>query len=217
MKPTKLIVLLFTIFINNHLLAQTENLAVVSADKMNVLYAGIDNPVSIAVQGITGDNIKVSISNGTITGSNGKYIVKVNEGYESIIEVSTELKSGEIKNIGSVAFRIKRIPMPSASICSYCNNNLYISKEELLKNPQVSVSTDLPFEYEFHVISYTFTYKMDGDLISKSVVGQKFSTDIIDAINKMEDGSKINIEDIKAVGRDGSVRMLSSVMIILAE
>jgi len=217
-KTTKVIVILFAIFFNIKLFAQTENLAVVSADKMNVLYIGIDNPVSIAVQGITGDKIKASISNGTITGNNGKYIVSVNEGYESVIEVSAEITPGEIKNIGSYAFRIKRIPFPSASIGGiYCNNNLYLNKEDLLKNPQVSVSNNLPFEYEFHVLSYKFTYKTDGDLISKAVIGNKFSTEIIDAINKMEVGNKIVIEDIKAVGPDGTVRMLSSFMIILAE
>jgi len=48
-KTTKVIVILFAIFFNIKLFAQTENLAVVSADKMNVLYIGIDNPVSIAV------------------------------------------------------------------------------------------------------------------------------------------------------------------------
>lgn len=216
-KTTKLIVILFAIFYNSNLFAQTENLAVVSADKMNVLYVGIDNPVSIAVQGITGDKIKISISNGTITGNNGKYIVKVNEGYESIIEVSAEIKPGEIKNIGSYAFRIKRIPLPSASMGIYCNNNLYLNKEDLLKNPQVTVSSNVPFDFEFHVLSYKFTYKMDGDLISKAVIGNKFSTEIIDAINKMEAGSKIFIEEIKAVGPDGTVRMLSSFMIIIAE
>jgi hypothetical protein len=64
--PKKIFAILFTIFFNYQLNSQNENSVVVSADKMNILYIGIDNPVSIAASGIPSDKLKVSSSNGTI-------------------------------------------------------------------------------------------------------------------------------------------------------
>lgn len=214
----KTIVILFAILLSLQLYSQTEKLLVVSADKMNVLYIGIDNPVSIAVQGITGDKLKVSISNGTITGSNGKYIVKPGQDPISIIEVAEEIKSGEIKKIGCDTFRVKRIPSPVACIGKYCHDNIYITKDELLKNSEVSVLLNLPFEFKFEVISFSFTYIMENkDVAIIKISDNKFSQEIITAINNLKEGSKVYLENIKAKGPYGAVRPLSSISIKLVE
>jgi gliding motility-associated protein GldM len=222
MKNLKIVIVLFTILFNFQLHSQTENLAVVSSDKMNVFYTGIDNPVTIALQGITSDKIKVSINNGTITGSNGKYIVKVDTGSEAIIKVTAETKPGETKKAGSGIFKVKRIPDPAACIGNYCKSNLFISKEELVKNTEVSVSSDLPFELKFEVISFTVTFKVktatqDYDLLEMNVTGNKFNQNAIDRINKMENGGNLYIENIKAKTPDGTVRTLSSIDITITE
>ena len=74
---TKTLVIFLAILSNISLFAQTDATAVVAADKMNVFYIGVDNPISVAVPGIASDKLRVTVNNGTITGSNGKYIVKV--------------------------------------------------------------------------------------------------------------------------------------------
>ncbi len=72
--------------------------AVVSADKMNVLYAGIENPVSIAAENHSCKDLVVEISHGTISkyeydGPCG-YAVKVNTPGRAIITVKN--KKGKI-------------------------------------------------------------------------------------------------------------------------
>jgi hypothetical protein len=212
----KMIVILFAILSNFQLYSQTEKLVVISADRLKILYVGIDNPVSIAVQGITSDKLKVSISNGTIIGSNGKYIVKPGQDSISIIEVTAEIKPGEIKKVGCDTFIIKRIPDPIPSIGKYISNS-YISKDELLKNAEINVSLNLPFDLNFEVISFSFTYKENNNLITKKVIGNKFTQEIITAINNLKVESKVYFEDIKAKGPDGAVRRLSPIVIKLAE
>lgn len=51
--------------------------AVVSADKMNVFYVGIDNPFSIAVPGYNSNDLIVTCNKGSIKGSNSKYIYHI--------------------------------------------------------------------------------------------------------------------------------------------
>lgn len=222
---SRMLVLISALMFNINLFAQTENAAVVSADKMNVLYIGIDNPVSIAVPGIPNDKLKVTINNGTITGSNGKYIVNVQNVAETIIEVSAEIKPGEIKKFGSSTFRVKRIPDPTPVIGKIFNNssNTFMSKEELLKNPELTVSLNLPFDLKFEVVTFTLTYAVDNangtgkDLIQLIAYGNKFTQGMIDAINKLPKDSKIYFEDIKVKGPDGEVRQLPAMVIKLME
>jgi gliding motility-associated protein GldM len=214
--PKKIIVILCTIIFNFQLNSQTENSVVVSADKMNILYVGIDNPVSIAASGILSDKLKVIINNGTISGSNGKYIVQPGGGSESIIEVSVEVKPGEIKKVGSVVFKNKRIPDPSPCIGNYCNTSLYITKEELLKSTIVNVSLNMSFEIKFEIVSFVFSYIGENkNKVDLTVTGNKFNQDIINSINKMNDGSELSIENIKVKFSDGSVRILSPIEIKL--
>ncbi len=220
---SKFLALLSALIFNVQLFAQTENTPVVSANKMNVLYVGIDNPVSVAVPGIANDKLKVSITNGTITGVNGNYIVKVQNGTEATIEVSAETKPGEITKLGSTAFRIKRIPVPTM----YLGNTpcagaiIYASKKELLENPQLTMNSELPFEMKFDVISFTLSHFVNSgenkDLVSYAANGNRFNQNMITAVEKSPAGSKIFIEDINVKGTDGTVRQMSSIVIKLVE
>jgi gliding motility-associated protein GldM len=215
----KMIVVLTAILFNFPLYSQTGKQVLVSADKMNILYVGIDNPVSIVAQGITSDKLKVTMTNGTITGSNGKYIAKPVQGSISIIEVTTEIKPGEIKKIGCDTFRIKRIPDPITQIGNTTNTNLY-SKEYLIKNPEINVLMNLPFDLKFEIISFTFLYKINNeikDIMTINVTGNKFTQEIIAIINSQKTDSRLYFEDIKAKGPDGTVRVLSPIAIKLSD
>jgi hypothetical protein len=44
---------------------------------MNVFYIGVPNPVQISAAGVANSKLNVSMSNGSITGSGGKYEVRV--------------------------------------------------------------------------------------------------------------------------------------------
>ena len=51
--------------------------ATVSPTKMNVMYRGLENPISISAPGMTNENIQVNITNGTIKkgAKAGEYLV----------------------------------------------------------------------------------------------------------------------------------------------
>lgn len=211
---TKIGILLFAILINFQLYAQTENLAVIAA-KMNVFYFGIDNPVSVAVPGYSNEDINVSITNGTIKGSDGKYTVTVSGGTETIINVTAKTGTGEIK-VGCDTFKIKKVPDPIPCIGNYCTSKISCTKEELLKNPEITVSLTLPFDLKFEVASFTFSYFPNKETLSeKNVTGNKFSKDIIDIIHKMEIGNKFYHENIKSKGPDGTARTLAAMIVTI--
>jgi gliding motility-associated protein GldM len=218
MRPNfKPIVIVILLLLNVQLYAQTEYNAVVAADIMNLFFIGIDNPVSIAVSGIANDKLIVSIKNGSITGSKGKYIVKVDNLNDVVIQVAAELKPGEIKVCGSSIFRVKRIPNPIPCVNGNCNANVTINKTELLKNPELTVKSMVPFELTFQIVSFTMAYSSHNTIISETATGNKLSQKMIETISNMVSGSKIYFEDIKALGPDDEVRNLNSITVILTE
>jgi len=87
--------------------------AVVSPDKMNVLYIGVPNPLSVSAPGIPKEKLHVSMSSGSLSGSAGHYTATVSSVGETTITVSGDMGKGSV-TLGSTRFRIKRIPDPKA-------------------------------------------------------------------------------------------------------
>ncbi len=89
-----------------------ETSATVSADKMNVFYIGVDNPISVSVAGVSSNAVKVNCTGGgcNLNGGKGKYMVKVNKPGDVKINVA----GGGLSK--SVPFRVKRIPDPVAKL-----------------------------------------------------------------------------------------------------
>jgi gliding motility-associated protein GldM len=92
-----------------------ERSVTVSADKMNVLYIGVDNPISVSAAGVSTNDLRVSASGGgaTITqGANAsKYIVKVTTPTD---DCRVNVSGGGMND--SKLFRVKRIPDPVARL-----------------------------------------------------------------------------------------------------
>lgn len=87
----------------------------VSADKMNVFYVGVTNPISVAAAGVSSNKLKVSCSGGGCSmtkKSNGKYDIKVSQpGSKAVITVS-----GGGLDATRFEYRVKRIPDPVAIV-----------------------------------------------------------------------------------------------------
>lgn len=81
--------------------------ATVTADKMNVFYIGVPNPVSVTAAGVSSNAVKANCSGCSMTGGNGKYSVTASSPGEATINVS----GGGLPNT-PFKFRIKRIPDP---------------------------------------------------------------------------------------------------------
>lgn len=218
-KLTKTLFALLLLILSTQLYSQTEGTVVLSVDKNNVFYIGIDNPVYISVPGVSNDKLRVSIKNGTLLKNEDKYIVKVDNVGEAVITVATEVKQGMIKSAGSFNFKIKKIPEPRAYIGNQRikDSILYISKEDLTKDPTLNVSSDLPFEYNYTVVSFNLCYKLSGDFISEASVGNKLSGKQLERINSKKELNKIFIEDIKVKCPDGSIRMIPGLIIKFVE
>lgn len=85
--------------------------ATVSADKMNVFYIGVDNPISVVVAGVSSNEVNVKCDGCTLKGSRGKYIATATRPGDVTINVS----GGGMPRT-PFKYRVKRIPDPVAKL-----------------------------------------------------------------------------------------------------
>jgi gliding motility-associated protein GldM len=89
-----------------------ERSVTVSADKMNVFYVGVDNPVSVVAAGVSSNDLKVNGSGINLApAGKGKYTVTASKPGNATITVS----GGGLPST-QFDFRVKRIPDPIARL-----------------------------------------------------------------------------------------------------
>ena len=184
----------------------------VSPTKMNVFYAGLANPVSISVPGISATNIKVAITNGIIEpgGSEGNYMVKPEKvGVNAVVTISAMI-DGTLKQIGSTPFRVKKVPDPIALVAN--KNEGMISRSEL--EAQQGVLAKIPefdFEMNFTVTSFVVSTTRAGFIVDKATRGNRFSQEQRDLMKGLNTGNRLYIESIVVKGDDGTTRNLPAI------
>jgi gliding motility-associated protein GldM len=93
--------------------------AIISADKMNVVYQGLDNPISVSVPGFEPERVSATMSPSNlgelVREAPGKYIAKIKTRHPKGVDinVSVKLPDGSTKSMGSANFRTMRVPSVS--------------------------------------------------------------------------------------------------------
>tara|TARA_R110002073_G_scaffold89852_5_gene212451 strand:+ start:18397 stop:19947 length:1551 start_codon:yes stop_codon:yes gene_type:complete len=172
------------------------NDAIVSADKMNVVYRGLDNPISISVPGVGDNNVKPTLTgNSTLKSSgSGKYILNPGAGDEVTINVSAKLSSGKTINTPKI-FRIKDIPAAAATV----RDDFGIVSMPKSSINNVEVGAALPdFVFDLKLQVQSFNVKVPGQPAVR-VTGTRFNARAKKAIAKARRGDIINIFDIQAI------------------
>ncbi len=171
------------------------NDAIVSADKMNVVYRGLENPISISVPGVGDNNItpRVSGTSKLTRAGVGKYIMNPGKGNEVTINVSAKLSSGKTINTPK-KFRIKDIPAAMASARGQYGI-VKMPKSSLGRTPIEAGLPDFVFDLKLKVNQ--FSVKVPGQL-TVVVKGTQFSAQAKKVLQKARRGDVITIFDVKA-------------------
>jgi hypothetical protein len=176
-------------------------------DKLNILYIGTQNALSIATSEGRDDKVTVSIEGGggTITkNGNGKYNVIVSTVTDSC-NIKVFVKN---KLIGVTKYRTSLIPAPEVYLARR-QSGADIPKVEFRAQGGFFVGIlNFPLKLDYTVVSYTFTLnKGDSRIISINVLGAAFNEEVRNAINQhVEPGTIVTFEDIKVKGPDGKIR-----------
>jgi gliding motility-associated protein GldM len=175
--------------------------ASIALDKMNVLYIGVDNPVTIAASGGGDDKVNASITSGSLTRVGpGKYVARVNQVNDNtIINVSVDGKVA-----GAASFRVRTIPEAQAYVGGQPSGANIAAGAFRAQGGVGAGIKNFPFELEYNVVSFTFTCDTDDDIVSIPNQGAAFSGAVRAAINQhAQAGRMVTIDDIRVKGPDG--------------
>jgi gliding motility-associated protein GldM len=195
--------------------AQKPN-SVVAAEKMNVLYIGVDNPMAISVPGVSSDKVKVSATGAGLTlrpnpaGGQGHYMATVTSVGKATIGVSAEI-AGKVIPMGSFEYRVKKVPDPVATIAN--SKGGPINKNLIAAGTLIPQLENFDFELFFKIIGFKMTIAGKGrDILEFESTTNQLTQQMRDQLAKSRPGDKIFFEYIKAkmaTGADQSTRNLS--------
>ena len=202
-----------------------EPMATVSATMMNVLYAGIDNPVSISVPGVAMGDISASMTNGSLVRNGDSWIARPERvGSEAVVTVTANMDGNSV-TMATSNFRVRRLPDPTPFIAyTDANGNAEhyrggrpIAKAVLLNaNVLQAAIDDGLLDTPFQVQSFeTVMFDSMGNAITDISSGDAFSPGQKQKIQRLSRGKRFYISRIKAKGPDGTVRDLSPMEVIV--
>lgn len=188
-------------------------MATVSADKMNVFYIGVDNPVSISAPGVPTENIRPSISAGANLRrvDNGSYIVTLEEGTREVTITVNALIGDELRSMGQNFFRGRTIPDPVAYIAGRREGR--IDRQVLARAGRIAAQMEaFEFDARFNIASFRMTTTIAGEFRSFPATGNAFTDEMLRVIETARPGQEITFRDIITErGPDGSTRNLGAI------
>ncbi len=196
-----------------NVIARPDHVPVVSADKMNVFYIGVDNPISASITGVRSDKTNVSISGGGGTVNSkgaGKYTVRVTSPGKASVNLSGKAKDGSPVN-GSMEFRVKYIPDPVPEVGGKQGGKMGTG-EWKAQDGVIARLKDFEFDARFNVTGFEMTCaERNADLLTCVNSGAKFNSKCRNLVNRAKVGAIYYIDNIKAKGPDGKTRTLPTI------
>lgn len=179
----------------------------VSATKMNVVYAGIDNP--IAIGGGVGGEISATCTGATLTKTgNGTYNLRVTGNpTEVVVNVSSQGST-----LGSMKFRVKDLPKPTALIRNVGPDGKVGKSALLAANEVIAEMKDFDFEgVHYDVTGYTVKYRTKaGTTKEAKVQGCKFNEECKSVFNSANVGDMFIFTAIQVKGNDNKTKVLEN-------
>ncbi len=186
--------------------------ATVSPTKMNVVYIGLDNPMSISSPGVPTDKLRASATGGTLTPTGGgTYNLIPSAGAREVVISVSAVDGGSSRNMGSQTFRVRPIPPPTPYIAGKREGR--ISREELaLAGSIIPRLENFEFDYNYQIASFTMLANIGGDVKRFVGNGNRFTPEMVSAINSAARGQVVTfMEILTRPGPDGRTLNLGSI------
>ena len=201
--------------------------ATVSADLMNVLYAGYNNPLSVSVPGVPLNKVQATMSGGSLQPVGpGRYIARPSTVGQNVTTTVTSTNTGRAQQMGQFTFRVRRLPDPtpyiamkdeSGSPVRYKGGGL--SKAQLMAVDGIGAAIDDGIlDIAFKVQSFeTVFFDNMGNAVPMVSEGASFSARQKDTFRKLQRNKRFYITRVTAIGPDGISRKLNASMEVIVK
>lgn len=195
----------------DHAAAQDEQppTVVAAATRMNILYSGVENPLEVAVPGVPCANMRVSVSDGILSGSGCSYSVRPGHG-NTLLTAEVKWREGSEERIAIHHFRIREIPLPEPCFAAQCGPADTVELDAV-RNAQGLVARLMDFDLDLHirVEHYRLQLLRNCSAIFDGVSTEgRATTPMKEALSEARAGDTVQITDIRAGYPDGTSKAL---------
>lgn len=176
----------------------------VMADKMNVMYIGVDNPMTITA-GAGSEKVTATFTGGSISKVSGsKYVVKPTTPGEHYVTVLIEGKPA-----GKVAYRVKQLPLPTAYVGNLKPGPVPSANFKAMGGV-IAKLEDSEFDAQYEVVGYTLGAISPDipDYVPIQVSGNRWQGNAAALVNRLKPGAVVIINNIQVKDPGGKVRTL---------
>lgn len=184
--------------------------AAVMLDKMNVVYIGVENPITIS-SGAGDEKTSVVPTGGGISLTHtgpGKYVAKATTP-DLKAHINVSVKGGKTTDF---PIRVKRIPDPIPTLGGKLRGGNAQPGTIKAQTGIVPILENFDFEARFTVESYRMVLASKGDIFPVEGQGPLFSAQAQALLTRAKPKDIIYIEEIKVRGPDGSPRKIGQIV-----
>ncbi len=196
--------------------------ATVSADLMNVLYAGYDNPISVSIPGVPLNAVTASMSGGGFRSIGmGRYIARPSAVGKDVTITVASNQNGKTRQMGKFTFHVRKLPDPAAYIQIGTDRFREggLAKASLMGAQGIKAAIDDGIlDIQFKVVSFeTVFFDNMGNAVPMASSGANFSERQRETFRKLSRNKRFYISRVTAVGPDGITRKLPGSMEIIVK
>ncbi len=199
-------------FVVKYAVIPVPNSAVISADKMNVVYRGVKNPLSISIPGVPDNQVHVSAP-GLTKVSTGKYVMDVTRYKGKTVQIKVSGKVNGKTVTDSKTFRVKNIPPPVGTVRGE-SGVIKMPKRNLGLSTVGATLPDFDFDVKLGVRSFDF--KVPGQPTLR-VNGTRLDAKAKQLLRRVKRGQNVQIYNIKAFLKGSSGYQIKKVSPVIIE
>ena len=182
-----------------------------SPTKMNVLYIGVDNPMSITVGDAKPGTERASLSGGSISKSGEGWVARVSTQGKATLTASGTTPDGKQTKSFNAEFRVKRIPDPTPTLGCKLESGNAAKGTLAAQTGVIALLKDFDFDARFTVTGYDFILVSKGEIFpARGNDGPVLGSQVKNLLNRAQSKDIVIFEKIKVKGPDGTTRTLPS-------
>lgn len=195
--------LLYCLFLPPTLFAQS---AVVSTNQTRILYAHLENEVSVVMPGYRCDDLLLEADNCNIEGKDCTYLITPKEEVKQITLIITHAKTKKV--LDKIQLPVRRLADPRVIIARGKDN-----AGPIIKDGPIIISDNCTYvESFFKILEFEITIlRGDSIVFQHKTINSHFDAVTIAAIDSAQNGDKLFMEEIRVMGPDRKTRLFNTI------
>jgi len=163
----------------------------IANEKMNIFYKGIENPISVAADGVSNKSLIIKANNGTVSKQYGYYSFRSDSIGKAEIIIYKKVQ-GKLKEIGRRAFRVKAIPDPIPKVGPSTGGRIATAVLKAQQYIRADIG-NFDIDYKIQIDSFIICIIRSDSCYYKELknVGNKFNENTIEALSEIKGGDTV--------------------------